>query len=315
MPVSEAKCPAGISSFFEICNVDSAGNAIKDAARIGARGGGFGIKRGLTSRVAVSEASQTRIKIRINSKLAPEARTTKWAINEILRAQEKALEVTVDLSVQVPVRAGFGTSAAGTLATCLALADALELPTSLNELGRITHIAEVLNGTGLGTASALLQGGFVLVSEPGAPGFGLVDRLLFPRDHVVICAYMGPISTRDVLDQSDLARRVNPSARRVMEVVRQKPDVKTFLDEARRFSDLVGFQTTNVSRLMAAMISAGAIGAAQNMLGEAVHGVIAKERAAQAVKKLKRAHPSAQVFASPLDNQGVRVVEPSNPKH
>jgi pantoate kinase len=315
VPVSEAASPAGISSFFEICNVDSAGILIKDPARIGARGGGFGIKRGLTSRVTVRKASHPRINIRINSKPAPEARTTKWAINEVIRVRGRDFEVTVDLRVRVPMRAGFGTSAAGTLATCLALADAIELPTSLNELGRITHIAEVLNGTGLGTASALLQGGFVLVKEPGAPGVGLVDRLLFPRDHVVICAYLGPIPTRDVLSQSNLATRVNPSARRVMKAVRKKPDLRTFLQEARKFSDLVGFQTTNVSRLMATMISAGAIGVAQNMLGEAVHGVIAEEKAAQARKKLQRTHPSAQIFVSRLDNQGVRLVEPSNPKH
>lgn len=100
-----------------------------------------------------------------------------------------------------------------------------------------------------------------------------------------------------------------------MKAVRKKPDLRTFLQEARKFSDLVGFQTTNVSRLMATMISAGAIGVAQNMLGEAVHGVIAEEKAAQARKKLQRTHPSAQIFVSRLDNQGVRLVEPSNPKH
>jgi len=262
----------------------------------------------------VSKASQTRIKIRINSKPAPEARTTKWAVNEILGQLSKHFEVTVDLKVRVPVKAGFGTSAAGTLATCLALTDALGLSKSLNELGRITHVAEVLNGTGLGTASALLQGGFILVTEPGAPGVGLVDRLLFPRNHVVICAYVGPISTHYVLNESNLARRINPSARRVMEIVRKKPDLRTFLDEARKFSDHVGFQTTNVSRLMAGMIAAGAIGTAQNMLGEAVHGVVPQEKSAEALKKLRKDHPSAQIFASPLDNQGVRLVEPSNPK-
>jgi pantoate kinase len=315
VPISEAVCPAGISSFFEICYVDSAGNSIKDAARIGARGGGFGIRRGLRSRVTVKKGSQTRINIRINKKPAPEARTTKWAISEILRGRGLELEVTVELRVRVPIGAGFGASAAGTLATSLALADAVELPASLNELGRITHIAEVLNGTGLGTASALLHGGFVLVTEPGAPGVGLVDRLVFPRDHVVICAYLGPIPTRDALSQSDLSRRINPPARKVMEAVQKKPDLKTFLDEARKFSALTGFRTPNVSRLMSAMISAGAVGAAQNMLGEAVHGVIAEERAARARKKLQSAYPFARIFVSPLDNEGVRLVEPSNQKH
>ncbi len=315
MPASEAICPAGISSFFEVCSTDPAGNPLADPARIGARGGGFGIMRGVTATVVARKASQTRIKIRINSNPAPEARTTQWAMNEILNARGLTLDVHADLKVRVPIRAGFGTSAAGTLASCLALADAADIPMTLNDLGRVTHVADVLNGTGLGTASALLTGGFVLVTEPGAPGVGTVDRLLYPKGHSVICAYVGPIPSREVLTQPNVAGRVNPPARRAMEAIRAKPELRTFLSEARRFSEAIGFQTPTVSRLIEAMISAGAIGAAQNMLGEAVHGVVPEKKAARALKKLRKAFPTARVFVSHLDNRGVRLVEPRNPKH
>ena len=110
-----------------------------------------------------------------------------------------------------PIGAGYGTSAAGTAASCLALADVAQLPVTFNEIGKLTHVAEVVNQTGLGTASAILVGGFVLVTEPGAPGFGEVDRLLFPKGHSIICAYLDATPTRKVLSQSDIASRVNPA--------------------------------------------------------------------------------------------------------
>lgn len=315
LPVSEAECPAGISSFFEIVERDSAGSPLTDPAKIGARGGGFGIIRGVSARVNTRKSSHTRINIRINSKPAPAARTTRWAIREILKTRRLAVDVDVHLKIRVPIGAGFGTSAAGTLASCLALADAADIPMTMNDVGRITHVAEVVNKTGLGTASALLTGGFVLVTEPGAPGVGSVDRLMFPEHHSILCAYLGPIPTRGVLAQSNIASKVNPAARQVMDKVRKKPDLYTFLREARRFSESVGFQTPNVARLVEAMISTGAIGATQNMIGEAVHGVVPEERAKRAVEKLRKAFPSARVFLSHLDDRGVRPVDAKNPKH
>jgi len=307
--VSEAACPAGISSFFEVCDTDATGNPIKDPARIGARGGGFAISPAVTARIVTRKASRPRLNIRINSKPAPEARTTRWAIDEILKTEKTILDVRVDLSIKVPIGAGFGTSAAGTLASTLALVDAAGIPMTLNDLGRITHISEVLNKTGLGTASALLTGGFVLVTEPGAPGIGSVDRLLFPEDHMMICSYLGPISTRETLAHSNLASRVNPVARRAMDRIRRKPELHNFLDEARHFSETVGFQSPNVSRLIEAMISAGAVGAAQNMMGEAVHGVVPKDKAYRALVKLRKTFPSTKTFVRRLDTRGLHLVQ------
>ncbi len=315
MPVSEAMSPAAISSFFEVCDTDPAGNTLTDPTRIGARGGGFGIERGVRARVHVRKASRRRISIRINLKPAPEAHTTRSAIAQILETMSLPLDVHVDLRIAVPIRAGYGTSAAGTMASCLALTDAANISMTMNELGRITHVAEVQNRTGLGTASALLNGGFVLVTEPGAPGIGVVDRLRFPRRHVVVCGYLGPISTQDALAQSNVAARVNPLAQRALQVIRRNPDLRTFLTEARKFGEAAGFQTPGVSRLIQAMISAGTIGAAQNMIGEAAHAVIAEDKAHGALIQLRRTVPSSMFFVSRLDDRGVRLVEPANPKH
>ena len=313
--MSEAVCPAGISSFFEICNVDSTGTPLTDPAQIGARGGGFAITHGVRARVQTQKSHSTRIEISINSKPAPEAHTTRWALERLLERTGSTLNVQVDIRVRVPIGAGYGSSAAGTAASCLALADVLELPVTYDELGKITHVAEVINRTGLGTAAAVFVGGFVLVTEPGAPGIGSVDRLLFPRDHSIVCAFLAPLPTRKLLSQTDLASRVNPSAERAMESIRQKPELHTFLTEARKFGQEIGLESPDITSLIDTMMSAGAIGAAQNMIGKAVHGVVEDRKAVQVFRLVKKKFPTATVFVSRLDERGVRVTTHRKPKH
>ena len=52
----KAFSPGGISSFFEICDRTEDGRLIEDLERVGARGGGFGIERGILTEVSVEEA-------------------------------------------------------------------------------------------------------------------------------------------------------------------------------------------------------------------------------------------------------------------
>jgi len=308
LPVSEVFCPAGISSFFEVCRTDGAGNELTDPTRIGARGGGFVIARGVTSQVTVRKRHRTRIEIRINSRPAPNARTTRSAIEQIVNTSGQPLEVTVRNQVEVPIAAGFGTSAAGTLAACLALTDAGDLPMTLNEVGMAAHVAEVLNGTGLGTVSALLCGGFVLVRQPGGPGIGLIDRLRFPTDHSIVCAYLGPIQTRDVL-AAKADRTIESIPRReTLEAISKTPTLPVFLAESRRFGKQAGFETSRITRLISTLMSAGALGAAQNMIGEAVHAVVHNSKTTRTLKVVKAAFPESKVFATDIEGQGVRFL-------
>jgi pantoate kinase len=315
LPASEAVCPAGISSFFEVCHVDSDGKALSDPALIGARGGGFAIKRGVRAHVRVTSSKKNRIEIKINSKPAPEANTTHWALKHLLEKTGATLNVKANIAISVPIGAGYGTSAAGTAAASLALTDAAKLPLTYNELGRITHMAEVINRTGLGTAAAVFVGGFDLVTKPGAPGIGAVDRLLFPRNHSIVCAFLEPMPTRQVLSQTDIASRVNPFAQLAMERIRQTPDLHTFLREARKFGRQVGFETPDITNLIDTMMSGGAVGAVQNMIGKAVHAVVEDRKAPELLRLVKRKVPTATVFVSQLDESGVRLATSRKPKH
>jgi len=304
---SEAQCPAGISSLFEICKTNKSGELLSDPLKIGARGGGFAILRGVRSSVFVRKSIRRRITVKING-MGAEAVTTRWALEHLMAREGLSLDVRVDLRIDVPIGAGYGTSAAGTAASLLAFADAMNLPITMNEIGRMTHVAEIVNNTGLGTASAMLVGGFDLVTEPGAPGEGVVDRLMFPRNCSIICVFLAATPTKDVLTQHDIDSRVNPAGRKAMKAIRQEPRLATFLNEARQFSLKAGFQTPEISRIMNLMMTDGAKGVAQNMVGRAVHGVAHLELAPKIAKRLRQEYTSARVFVTNLDDRGVRLV-------
>ena len=53
---------------------------------------------------------------------------------------------------------------------------------------------------------------------------------------------------------------------------------------------------------------AGAVGAAQNMIGEAVHAVVLKENAVVVAEVFKQVLPKESVLVSRFDLQGARLV-------
>jgi len=53
---------------------------------------------------------------------------------------------------------------------------------------------------------------------------------------------------------------------------------------------------------------AGAIGTAQNMVGEAVHAIVLKENAPAVVEAFKKVLPKKSILVSQIDFQGARLV-------
>ena len=53
---------------------------------------------------------------------------------------------------------------------------------------------------------------------------------------------------------------------------------------------------------------AGAVGATQNMIGEAVHAVVREENAASVEEAFKQVLPNEKILTSKIDFQGARLV-------
>ena len=308
MKSAKAFSPAGISSFFEICDTLPDGTPIKDFEKVGARGGGFGIQKGVTTEVTVSEAEKNSIRVFINGRDASEAETSRTVVQMLLAKAGEKYHVTVKHWVEVPIGAGFGSSAAGALTAALTLSKALGLNLTYNQLGRIAHMAEVKCKTGLGTVGPLMLGGCIITKEPGAPETAVIDRIPISADYVVVAGVFGPTPTKEVLSSPEKRLAVNRWGRETLEKILAEPSLENFLVCCRFFAEKTGFVTDNVRKLFRAADEAGAIGAAQNMVGEAVHALTTSENAERVAQAFKRVLPEKNVLVANVDIQGARLL-------
>jgi len=305
---AKAFSPAGISSFFEICDRTPDGKPIVDLERVGARGGGFGLVKGVLTEVRVIESKQSSVKVFINGKDFPEAETTKTVAKTLLEKVDKKYTAIVKHRVEVPIGAGFGSSAAGALGTAFALSEALGIHLTYNQLGRIAHVAEVKCKTGLGTVGPLLLGGCIVTVEPGAPGYALIDRIPITAEHWIVAGVFKLWHTKEVLASPEKRRRVNQWGRKTVDAILAEPSLENFLRASKEFAVKTGLATERVMRLIASAESAGAIGAAQNMVGEAVHALTTSENVEKVTQVFKKMLPNERVLSGKVDLQGVRLL-------
>ena len=307
---AKAFAPAAISSFFEIHDTQD-DKPITDLEKVGAIGGGFGLEEGVLTTVSAQEAKKDSINVFINSKLAKQAITTRRVIETLLNKISTKYAVTVKHEIKVPIGTGFGTSAGGALTAGLALSEALGLSLTYNQIGKIAHVAEIRCQTGLGTVSSLtFSGGCVLVVEPGAPGICQIDRIPITPDYMVVAGFFkSTIPKKSVLSSPLKKQEINRYGKKTLEAILADPSLENFLECCWNFSQKAGFATENVRQLVKSAKKAGAVGAAQNMIGEAVHAVVHEENASSVAEAFKQTLPSQQVIVSKIDFQGARLVK------
>jgi len=305
---ARAFSPSGISSFFQICDTEPDGKLILNLERVGARGGGFGLKKGVLTEVRVVESKSKSVKVFINGRHAPEAETTRTVVDTLLERINQPYSVEVKHRVEVPIGAGFGTSAAGAVGTALALCKALNLSLTYRDIGRVAHVAEVKCKTGLGTVSGILFGGCVIVLEPGAPDHGTVDRIPIPPDYHIVAGVFQPRLTSEFLKSTKKRAVVNDVGQKTLMRILAEPSLENFLRSCREFAEKTGLATKRVIRLMDAAEKAGAVGVAQNMLGEAVHALVEMDKVKSVVEVFERVLPSDKIVVAEVSLEGAQLV-------
>ncbi len=307
---ANAFAPGAISSFFEIHNTSADGRPLADLGQVGARGGGFGLQNGVHTKIAIEDATMNSVKVFINSQPTLEAKTTENVIQTLLKQTTKKYAVTVKHQIEIPIGMGFGTSAGGALTTGLALKEALALPLTGNQIGKIAHVSEIQCQTGLGTVSSLtVGGGLVLVTEPGAPGICQIDRIPITSDYVIVAGFYNSRIPKTVLSSPERKVQINRYGKKTMKQVLAKPTLENFLASCWEFSQKAGFATENVRQLVDLAKKSGAVGASQNMIGEAVHAVALEDEAPSVAEAFKQVLPKKQVITTKIDFQGARLVK------
>jgi len=306
--ISKAFSPAGISSFFQICDTEPDGKPITDFERVGARGGGFGLKKGVLTEVDVAKSKAKSVKIFINGRHAPKAETTRTVVDMVLEKTAQPYSVEVKHRVEVPIGAGFGTSAAGAVGAALALCKAINLSLTYREIGRIAHVAEVKCKTGLGTVSGILFGGCVLVLKPGAPDHGSVDRIPITPDYQIVSGVFEPRLTSEFLKSTKKRAIINKVGQQTMENILVEPSLENFMRSCKEFALKTGLTTKRVIKLMIAAEKAGAVGAAQNMLGEAVHALVKRDKVKSVVEAFEKVLPPNKIVVAEVSLQGAQLI-------
>ena len=305
---ARAFSPAGISSFFEICDTTPDGKPIRDLERVGSRGGGFVIDQGVLTEVSLTESKESSIQVLINNKPVPSAETTRTVATMLLEKVHKHYEVIIRHRVDVPIGAGYGSSAAGALSAVLALGRAMATNLTAFQAGRIAHSAEVKCQTGLGTVGPVALGGCVVTVEPGAPGYAVIDRIPTIPEHRIVTGYYKPILTKKMLMTAAIRKKVNKNGRETVDKILADPSLENFMRASREFTKKTGFATPMTEKLVGLAEKAGAIGAAQNMIGEAVHALTTIHNAQRIAEVFKKILPSANVLIAKVDAQGARLM-------
>lgn len=293
--------PAHISGFFQPCPAST-------HERTGSRNCGPCLNLGVLTDVRVKPADRSGVKISINGRRAPEAKTTLVAVNQLLRIAQGSFEVEVNHSCQVPVGAGYGASGAGALGAVLALSKAFGLRVPCGRLATMAHVAEVTCRTGLGDVGAQVLGGLVIGLQPGGHHYGRWKRISVPRDLKVVCATLGPLSTRELLSDAGFRRRASEIGGRAIEKVMKQPTPDGFMLASREFADGLGLLDEELKALIQKAEAVGAVRASQVMLGRAVFALARGLKAERIKDAFLSVLSPEQVMVSEVNFRGAKFL-------
>ena len=252
--------PGHITGFFTIEN-----HEIK--LKNGSCGAGFLLSQGV--KTTVSESDKLIIDINQGSDTV---------INEVLGILEVSHDFKITQDIQLPIGAGFGTSAASALSLTLAINEFLDLGYSADLCGQIAHMVEVNLGGGLGDVIAQTGHGLVLRTQPGAPGIGEIKS--FEHDISIAWKTFGEIDTASIIQDPHHKQVISDVGLKYLEYFEEKPSLRNFLDFSNRFSRETNLMSDDVKSLVDYFNSSDDIlGSSMAMLGNTAFAFASDESA------------------------------------
>lgn len=230
----------------------------RDPRGRGSVGAGLVLSAGVTASVAWRPAERPSVVVTADRRGRFDISRT---VAERLVARRPG-RLSLRLEHDLPIGQGFGSSAAGALATGLAVARALGLPRE--RAVEVAHLADLFGGGGLGGVAAILGGGLELRVTPGIPPFGRVLRSRV--DGSVVVGTLGPpLRTPALLAGPRLRARLE-RAETAFGSLGTRPDWERFWTASERFTDLTRLAPPGLHVLLRALRRRGAR-AAQAMFG------------------------------------------------
>ena len=243
--------PGHITGFFTIENHNI-------SLKKGSCGVGFLLDKGVKTTISPS----SHLEIDIN-----QGDTT--VIDEVLSILNVDDDFKITQDIQLPIGAGFGTSAASALSLTLALNDFLDLGYSRDICGQVAHMAEVNLSSGLGDVIGQTGHGMVFRTQPGAPGVGEIKSF----EHDVYIAYktLGKIDTASIIQDPYHQDVISDVGWKYLEYFREKPSLINFVNFSFNFANETNLISPEVKELVEYFNSLdGILGSSMAMLGNTV---------------------------------------------
>ena len=300
--------PHRISGFFEIVDKEN-GIPIKIPEKIGSRGAGFnvsGVGETVISCKKLEKEEESQCSIYINEdKLDNKAETTYFIYEYIRKLIDYPVDVKIEHFFDLPVGCGYGASGSGALGTIFGLNILLNLNLTNLESGRIAHIAEVVNKTGLGTVCGQLGRGLCVLKEPGYPCNH--ERLKSPNDLLVICGSFGAIKTKSILSDESLSSSIKQAGKLALNRLLSEPNYKNFVKVSYQFvknTKIINvLNLAKVSDLINDLLKLDIIGASMNQLGRSVYAFCKKGIEKEVFEIYKTYKPEIETFTLTINNQ------------
>ena len=283
---STAFAPGHISGFFEpVYN--------QDLSRTGSRGAGINISLGAISEVIVENSSSQNFEIFVNNK-----KSNAPVINLALRHMlgQNTVRVIVKTSLDLPVRQGFGMSAASSLSATYALAKLVGI--SKNDAMKASHFAEVQLKTGLGDVMASCFGGVEIRKSAGLPPWGIIEHIP-GKYELVLCVIGKKLDTKKILQDPLKNPIIIDYGKYCTKKLLENPSIENLFSLSQTFTKKTGLAD---KRVLEAINVANQFGmASMCMLG---NSVFAMGKTNNLIKVLL---PFGKVFVCSVDEHGART--------
>ena len=223
--------PSHITGFFEI--IDN-----QNPLKRGSCGAGLAMDKGvITNLKIIDKNSSDSLKndVTINGEKDVKNTTITFKTLEIMEREFNISKligerlIKIDHELNVPIGAGFGTSAACALGTALSMSKILPLNITFNKAASIAHLAEIEMKSGLGDVIAEVNGGITLRLKEGAPGIAVTDNMILKKDLYVICKSLGGIETSEIIGDPVHKKKINYTGRNMLNELLKHPVPEFFM--------------------------------------------------------------------------------------
>ena len=283
-----AFAPGHISGFFEPIYD-------QDMSRTGSRGAGINISLGAVSEVFAESSTKQDFEIYINNRKS-NAPVINLALKHMIR--KNPIHVIVKTTLDLPVRQGFGMSAASALSATYALAKITGV--SKNEAMKASHFAEIQLRTGLGDVMASCFGGVEIRKSAGLPPWGIIEHIPGKYD-LVLCVVGKKLDTKQILSNSTKASKIVDYGKYCTKKLLENPSIENFFSLSQTFTKKTALAN---KRVLEAIDAANQFGmASMCMLGSSVFAIGKTDELCKSLSSY------GELYICSVDECGARVLE------